>query len=612
MVMNKYEKVSDVTKLKSLKILGRDIAQYTITYEATEQPSVVFAAEELQKYLCQSVDVTVDIVTGGVGDNPAIRLVYDKDMGDNYSIKTVEAGLVISGGKRGVLYGVYNFLEDHLGWMFLPYDTDVLLAESENIEIGDLNYEYKQYFEYRAPYFTSAHRDNLYAAKNMVNYSGGFEKGREGDNAHLGGFFGFTGGFAHTFAALVGEGTLISSNPCMYDEKVYNKIHDGIMKMLAEKPDTQIVSVSANDSSKFCDCDKCSGRSVGGNRTDGVLGLVNRIAEEVEKKYPNVKIHTLAYGPTRDIPKVNMPRDNVIIQLCSMGCCFEHPIEERCTDANKIFMHQLKAWSKISDNLYIWDYVTNYRYFLTTFPNLGVLRANVRTFLEHNTKGMFEQGDVDNYYTKGEVLMSYVLAKIMKNPYMTDEEYDRLINRFLRGYYGEGWEYIRAYYDFLSESSRKKQHFGIYATPECMYAPEDFIERGAEVEYWFDAAIAAATDDKTHYHLRTLRISFTYMRLYLTYDHIMKNGTEREIAKLKAECADTFDKIVEEGYRLVDVHPPIAEMIKTYKLNKTAHPIKWCTSEHRMPPSMCDHGMFGDENFFLAGAAEIMGDDIYG
>ncbi len=590
----------DYMKINSFTVGGKDISKYTIVYSSSSTLSTKFAAEQLQEYILRSTAIKLAVQDDTVAaENPTIRIVYLEEMDENYSIKTDDSGLVISGGKRGVLYGVYNFLEKFVGWAFLPYGTDVLMSETDTIVLDSIDYEYKQYFYFRSPFFYSFVQ-NSFAAKNMINSNIG--KRKEGSD-FFGGFYGFTGSHCHTYAALLGDSSheaSIGPNPCFYDEDNYNKVLSSLRKILSENPDADIISVSPNDSAKYCTCDKCQGRDIGGNLTDGHLRFVNRLADEIGKDYPKVKLHTLAYGPMQSLPKVIVPRDNVIIQLCSIKCCYKHPHEQECCEANKKFMADLKGWAKLTENIIVWDYATNFVYFLSTYPNFNVIRENMQTFHKYNVKGVFEQGDLNNYFGKFEDLTCYLLAKLMENPYMSEEEFEAITDRFMKGYYGEGWKYIRKYYDFLRESNSKCSHFGIYATPNRMYDENDFIQNYREIDSWFDAAQAQVTDDSQLQHIRCLRITYRYMRQFFIYNAIMENGTEAEKAELLAENEKVFDDICRESWRLLDVHMALGNYIG--QVDKTAHPKKWALGEHSMG-SMPDHGMPGSGD---------LGDAIYG
>ncbi|MBO7274300.1 MAG: hypothetical protein J6V22_05540, partial [Clostridia bacterium] len=103
------------------------LTNVTIIANGTD-PAEATAAAELQKYLGQR-NVTV-----GEGGFP-ITLVLDETLGDDSfritsSIKedAEEIGMTIAGGNgRGVLYGVYNFLQEFAGFRAYTPDLEVFL-----------------------------------------------------------------------------------------------------------------------------------------------------------------------------------------------------------------------------------------------------------------------------------------------------------------------------------------------------------------------------------------------------------------------------------------------------------------------------------------------------
>lgn len=79
------------------------------------------------------------IVPSSAG-SAVIELGLDSSLPHNeaFRIKTAEGKLTITGGsERGCLYGVYEFLESYIGWRFLTVDCEVLMPESDTIEIPD-------------------------------------------------------------------------------------------------------------------------------------------------------------------------------------------------------------------------------------------------------------------------------------------------------------------------------------------------------------------------------------------------------------------------------------------------------------------------------------------
>ena len=49
-----------------------------------------------------------------------------------------------------------------------------------------------------------------------------------------------------------------------------------------------------------------------------MIRFVNKVAEHFEKDYPNLMIHTFAYQYIRKPPEQTKPRDNVVVQICSI------------------------------------------------------------------------------------------------------------------------------------------------------------------------------------------------------------------------------------------------------------------------------------------------------
>ena len=172
----------------------------------------------------------------------------------------------------------------------------------------------------------------------------------------------------------------------------------------------------------------------------------------------------------------------MIIRLCSIECCFSHPLDGNC-ERNKEFAADIEAWSKICNNLFIWDYTTDFSFYVNPFPNLHVLYDDVRFFTEHNAIGLFEQGAYQSYSGEFGELRAYLLAKLLWDPDMTRKEYYAYMDDFLEGYYGAGWKYIRKYID-LSSKLAAQGDMGIYYGIDTIFG----VKKGScEAEKVIDA-----------------------------------------------------------------------------------------------------------------------------
>ena len=66
------------------------------------------------------------------------------------------------------------------------------------------------------------------------------------------------------------------------------------------QPEAFVFSVSQNDWDNYCECDKCQALAKPeDSQMAPVLQLVNRVAEAVEKEFPDKAVETLAYQWTR-------------------------------------------------------------------------------------------------------------------------------------------------------------------------------------------------------------------------------------------------------------------------------------------------------------------------
>jgi hypothetical protein len=173
-------------------------------------------------------------------------------------------------------------------------------------------------------------------------------------------------------------------------------------------------------------------------------------------------------------------------------------------------------WSKICKNIYVWDYTTDFSYYISFFPNLHVLRDNMQFFAEHNVKGMFEQGNGQGPSGEFGELRAYLLAKLMMYPYMTEEEYYAHMDEFLAAYYGAGWKNIRSYIDQVSALALNGPGHTIYHQP--FTAVNDNFYRVIEdgVTKWWNKAEELA-GDRLEYVQRS-RLHWRYMQLMLHPD----------------------------------------------------------------------------------------------
>ena len=335
----------------------------------------------------------------------------------------------------------------------------------------------------------------------------------------------YAGQFVHSLPLLADTPKTPNVQPCLTDPAVYEKVLGNVRKLLRENPDAKIISVSQNDSyadGLGCQCENCKKiDDEEGTPMGSLLTFVNKIANDIKDEFPGVYVDTLAYRYTRKAPKNIKPADNVIIRLCSIECCFAHTLDSNCR-SNKEFAADIEAWSKICSNLFIWDYTTDFLYYVNPFPNLKVLYDNVRFFVDHNVIGLFEQGNGQGFSGEFGELRAYLLSKVMWDPDMTREQYYECMDDFLQGYYGDGWQYIREYIDRVSDKPVNK-HMGIYDALDKTVLFEGAKTKAQKqekmneyLELWQKAYDAADDEHKPNVEKSSLQVK--YAELILKWD----------------------------------------------------------------------------------------------
>lgn len=72
---------------------------------------------------------------------------------------------------------------------------------------------------------------------------------------------------------------------------------------------------------------------------------------------------------------------------------FDTPLNDDERTVNRTFANDLKGWGKLTKNIYVWDYTTDFDFYLYTYPNFSVLQPNIQFLIENNVTGIFEQGN---------------------------------------------------------------------------------------------------------------------------------------------------------------------------------------------------------------------------
>jgi hypothetical protein len=517
-----------------LLLARKGTSSYRIVISSTAIPSERYAAEELQKYLEKISGAKLSIVTDAeksdsheilLGDNTHFRQLglkvdQEKFGTDGFTIRTAGKRLLILGGKpRGTLYGVYALLEEKLGVRWFTPEIEVV-PRTNRLALPPINETQVPALEYREVFWTEMLRDADFAARHRLN----------GNNYKLtekhGGRFAVYFPFVHSFENLIPpdlykehpeyfpliKGKRVSGyvQRCLSNPDVLKLAKAKVRQWIKEHPDATIISVSQNDTGNWCQCDQCKafdGKE--GSPAASLLRFVNALAQDIEHDYPNIRIDTLAYQYTRKPPKTLKPRSNVIVRLCSIECCFAHPLASCDSQENRRFRDDILAWQPVAPLLYVWDYTPNFGHYQQPFPNFDVLQPNIQFFVGHGVKGLFEQGNYSaGGYGELGPLRAYLLAKLIWNP---QTDLARHTREFLTAYYGNAASSLQAYLDLLERQVRDgKAHAHIFDSTKAAYLNDEFLAAAGQT---FDQAEHLADNEDVRFRVQVARLPIWYVQL---------------------------------------------------------------------------------------------------
>lgn len=345
------------------------------------------------------------------------------------------------------------------------------------------------------------------------------------------------------------------------------------------------ISCSMNDTIKCCTCDTCkAGYKEQGGFNGVYLNFVNQVALYLQQKHGRVcnnnqdylSVFCILYD--RSVPTSVVPVENVIICYCGNGCNNHSIGSNECQVAGQIvdFVAQNTAtdglyWSanpanpdkyityfdgknqtdavqikkftalaeqqkKVNNGksfkVYFWYYPTNYHYYVASSPMLDVIREDIRFLAEAGVDGVYSEGqtalyDGTNYSYGFEKLKEYLIAELLWDPYMSDAEYELLMDHYLEAVYGDAWSYIKEY-AMMAEEAADLNTCWINNTdaPWEMVNRKYYRENYAKMVELFENALAAVGTNETYQRrIKEIRVLADYLGVSASYGTDQQNTT---------------------------------------------------------------------------------------
>jgi hypothetical protein len=156
--------------------------------------------------------------------------------------------------------------------------------------------------------------------------------------------------------------------------------------------------------------------------------------ERLAARFPNHTFFIPGYATTQSLPDHHLAH-NVGVFLSAI----DYPRSWNSDDErSQKFFHDLEQWQRITDNVYIWDYVSNFDDYLTPYPILYVMQERFRQYRKRGVKGLFLNGS-GYFYSMQQEMYSFLLANLLINP-------DADVDRMVKEYYEDAMPHVGQFY----------------------------------------------------------------------------------------------------------------------------------------------------------------------
>lgn len=427
-------------------------------------------------------ETAAEIVIGGTSRTaPAFDATQSTD---TYRIVTAGEKLFIQGvSDRAVTYGVYGFMEDDLGCVFIN-GTETFIPHSGTVKLAPIDRTETPAMQWRNVYaYETKQPDGWYEKLRLNGIEADPSDTDDGINEYAG-----WGTWCHSYLAFVDpdeyfdehpeyfamkDGKRVREDPenglqtqlCLSNPEVLEIVKEKLGQMIAENPDRIYWDFSVMDNSNMagCECDACRALDeAAGSGMGSLLPFLNELA----KTFPDKIISTLAYFHTIEPPTNGLKaEENVVIKLCSMPGDQGSSYLQGATEGAAQFQDLVERWHGVCDKIVIWDYVVDFEHLLLPFPNFAVQQENQQFYEENGVIGVFHQASREKGDEFSE-MRAWILAQMMWKGSGTDV--NELLAKYIAAAYGDAAPEIAEYVCALAANFYAEQEpLGLYDNPSA-------------------------------------------------------------------------------------------------------------------------------------------------
>lgn len=559
---------------------GRSEYQIVIPSEPTDR--IKEAAEEMQYFLQEATGIKLPIVKDTelktlnhlislgrttVAAKVGVKTTKADDLKTSgYRIKTAESNLVIlddiEGDGEGVLYGVYDFLEDAIDLSIYTMD-EISMSHEDTVWL----YEYDDYvrpsFDERSLSYYDVRSDETYMHRmRMFDFYTTDEWALYG-HSQVSKILPYTPEHEDWYCA--GGGQLCWSA----GDEMETAFADSLIEHIKNNPEAVYFMLGQEDATKVCNCEKCQ-KNISSDKYGSYSGLqiafLNHVIKKVEtwrkKNAPDRELRYVCFAyqfsaipPVKEDSDGNItayhkdciPADELYILFTPIEADYSQTLEE---STNRKFSDAVKNWQIIAPGrLLVYEYDCNFSNYLLNFNNFDVVQKHYQLYAENGVSLMYSQGPVEVRIPCFSEMRIYVESRLMWD---INQNYDQLVNRFMKAYYKDAAEAMRGYYDEMKKIYAEYEAGGtgqIYASIDDVYTMDNLEKLDGHIRAALQAIEPLRKSDNDMYSTLYYRIKKEYVSsLWLKLSKFNLYYSEEELNDFTLEFYYLCDRYGIESY----------------------------------------------------------------
>jgi len=273
--------------------------------------------------------------------------------------------------------------------------------------------------------------------------------------------------------------------------------------------------IAPNDNKLVCTCSNCQAE---GNTPKNATGSVVRLLNELATEFPKHYFFTTAYLTTAEAPDRPLESNTgVFISTIDLP---KRPVLDKNDNPVHKFAILISDWKEKTNNIYLWDYISNFDDYLTPYPVLSRFKSNLSFFKAQGVNGMFLNGSGYDYSSLDDV-KTYVMAALLHDASLSIAH---LVEAYFKRFYPVTSDVLSSYYLTLEEqTASKNKTLPVYMS---FREAEDLFFNQEQFRQLYEALdkVRPGLDREERRRIDKLLTAWSYTYLQVLYHRGYKTG----------------------------------------------------------------------------------------